>query len=193
MKRRRDLRMLVLASLAVITLLWLGTVVALRKQQSELVQRFGNDAFYGRSASVENLIVHTDVVRLDPLPAETLICVVLYCNPKTVQLLLNQGVNVNARLRNHESEIPSTATGQTALHAAVVHRRLDMIVVLLRNGADVTMKWDGKTPINLMKVAPNLHGNTNVSNSLVRVGTDAQILQVLRHALSQSKGVAASR
>ncbi len=95
--------------------------------------------------------------------AQFLVATLLYNDPSTLQLALDKGVDVNARMEH----------GITALHVAVIFRRADMVNVLLRNGADINAQAAGKTPLDYMAVPPHRFAQT---------GQDQQILQMLKQA-----------
>lgn len=192
MKSKRDLWLMAAASLLVIGVLSLATLFGIRKQQRDLVQRFEDDLFHGRSEKAKYLIANTDVVHLvsypnqEAYPAATLISGVLYCDPETVHMLISKDIDVNSRLQWNEKETASNATGYTALDYAVIHRRQDMVEVLLRNGADGTVKTAGETALDHLKNPPNIYWERGAK----RVGTDAQIAHLLRQAQLQSIGKA---
>ena len=100
-----------------------------------------------------------------PNPTLGLICAVIYCDTATAQALINKGVNVNGKFSEHKF---------TALHYAVIHRRSDMVDVLLRNGADVRAKMtDGYTPLMQMSRIPH---------RFAKKGQDQAILRLLKQA-----------
>lgn len=187
MKIKRDLWLVAIASLLVVGVLSLATLFGIRKQQRDLVQRFEDDLFHGRSEEAKYLMNHTDVVRLtaypnqEAYPGGTLISGVLFCDPETVHMLISKGIDVNSRVEDNEKETTSNTSGYTALDYAVIHRRQDMVEVLLRHGADVTLKTYNTTALDLMKLPPNIYWERGAK----RIGTDAQIIHLLRQAQLQ--------
>ena len=178
MKNKRDLWIMAMTSLLIAIVLFVGIGVGTRRQQQAQVQKLEDDLFHGRSESVRHLVSATDVLSHEPNLGNTLVCGVLYCDPATVQMLIDKGVKVNSRVVSNEKETSATATGFTAMDYAVIHRRADMVEVLLRNGADANLKTYGHSAIELLKNPPNIY----IERGAKRVGTDAQIAHLLREA-----------
>ena len=142
------------------------------------MEQFEKAIDHRQSEQVKRLVATTDVLSMQKSPGNTLIAAVLFCDTATVQALIDKGVRVNSRVLVNEKETSETASGYTALDYAVIHRRSDMVKMLLRNGADVTLKSYGKVPIDYLKEPPNIYWERGAQ----RVGTDAHIAHLLREA-----------
>ncbi len=131
----------------------------------ELQNELGTAIDAGQSLKARELLSSgVDPAKM-PNSTPLLISAVLYCDPATVHALINIVVNVNGKFSEHTF---------TPLHYAVIHRRSDMVDVLLRNGANVRAEMtDGYTPLRQMSRKPHRFAKT---------GQDQAILRLLKQA-----------
>jgi transposase len=104
-----------------------------------------------------------------PDPTSCLISAVLYCDPATVQAIIRKGVNVNNKNNG----------GFTPLDYAIIHRRSDMVEVLLKNGADASIKKpDGDTVLEAM---------AKPAHRFAKHDNDPKIVKLLKEAARKPK------
>ncbi len=176
MKIKRDLWILGATSLVIAVVLFIAIGVGTRQQQQEMVQKLEDDVFHGRSENVRRLVSTTDVLVHEPHVGGLFLGAVLNCDAATVQTLIDKGVSPNSRVAKDDTEPENAPTGFTALDLAVQFNRVDIVAVLLHNGADANLKTGGLTAIDMLKYPFNIK----------RAGGDAQIAHLLREA--QRKG-----
>lgn len=179
MKNKRDLSIMTMTALLIAIVLFVATGVGTRHQQQAQVQKLEDNAFHGYGKNVRQLVSTTDVLAHEPHANNILVSTVLFCDAATVQTLIDKGVDVNSRMSFDDTGRDVIATGLTALDYAVIHRRADMVEVLLNNGASTNLKTDGQTAIDYLKYPP--------ISGLTRIGTDAQIAHLLRQSQLKSK------
>jgi hypothetical protein len=93
---------------------------------------------------------------------EELFIAVMSGDAPKVKELLSKGANVNARDEN----------GQTPLHWAAIHGRVDVARLLLEHGADVNARDEnGQTPLRWAAI----HGHVDVARLLLDHGADPSI------------------
>ena len=121
-------------------------------------------------SALANLAAGVDLnVRMRGIASPLRIVINKSDDAEMVSMLLKAGLDVN--------DIGST--GQTPLHVAVRHGRVDCVAVLLAAGASVTIKYDGLTPIdevtneNCRRIVPMLRraGSEGVYLEQQRPGT----------------------
>ena len=128
-------------SLLCLALLWSGVIFGLRKQQNDLQNELAMAIDKGHSARARELLANGVDPKKMHDPTSGLICAVIYCDPATVQAIISKGISVNGKIDS----------GFTPLHYAIIHRRSDMVEVLLKNGADASIKKaDGDTALAAM-------------------------------------------
>lgn len=156
------------ACLLCLSVLWLSVIVGSRRRQTDLQNQLAMAIDKGQSAKARELLDNGVDPKKMPNPAG-LISAVVYCDPATVQAMIAKGVEVNGK----------SDAGFTALHYAVIHRRCDMVEVLLKNDANVWIKKpNGDTVLAAM---------SKPAHKFAKHDNDQKIILLLQQAERKSK------